>query len=90
MIVIKSQRVIPSLFKHNHENPPAIHFHKDVCLRNNSYTETFEDRGKITYDMFMSVAVSNPPPTSVLTRRILQSQNAVEDLSFFTIYNNTD
>ena len=88
--VIKSQRSIPSLFKYYHENPPANHFYKDVFLRNNSSTDTFEDRGKIYYDMFMSVAQSNPPPTSVLTRRILQRQNAVVDLSVSTTYNNTD
>ena len=78
------------MLKYYHENPPANHFHKDVFLCNHLYTETLEDRGKINYDMFMSVALSNPPPTSVLTRRILQRQNAVKDLSFSTTYNNTD
>ena len=40
--------------------------------------------------MFMSVALSQPPSTSVLTRRILQLQNLVEDLSSptTTTYNN--
>ena len=57
-------------------------------LRTNSYIETFEDRGKINYDMLMSVALIQPPPTAFsTTRRILQRQNAVEDLSSFT-YNN--
>ena len=88
--VIKSQRSIRSLFKYYHENLPANHFHKDVFLRNHSYTETIEDRGKINYDMFMSLALSNPLHTSVLTRRILQRQNAVEDLSVSTTYINTD
>ena len=69
--VIKSQRSIPSLFKYYHENPPANHFHKDVVLSNHSYTETFEDRGKINYDLFMRVALSNFPPTSVRTNQIL-------------------
>ena len=88
--VIKSQRSIPSMFKYYHENPPTNHFHKDVFLCNHSYSETFEDRGKINNDMFMSVALANPPSTSVLTRRILQRQNAVENLSVSTSYNNTD
>ena len=78
--VIKSKRSIPSLFKYYHENPLANHFHNNVFLRNHLYTETFEDRGKINYDMIMSVALPNPLLTSVLTRRILQRQNAVEDL----------
>ena len=78
--VIKSQRSIPSFFKYYHENPPTNHFHKDVFLRNHSFTETFEDRGKINYDMFMSVALSNPPLIPVPTERILQLQNKVEDL----------
>ena len=36
--------------------------------------------------MFMSVAISVTSPTSVFTRRILQRQNAVEDLSSSNIY----
>ena len=87
--VIKSQRSIPSLFKYYYENPPANHFHKDIFLRNHSYTETFEDRGNINFSMFMSVALSHPPPTSVLSRRILQRQNGVENLSL-SIINNTN
>ena len=39
--------------------------------------------------MFMSVALFNPPPTSVLTKRILKRQNGVEDLSLLII-NNTN
>ena len=58
--VIKSLRSIPSLFKYYHENPPANNFHKDLFLHDHSYTETFDDRGKINYDMFMRVALSNP------------------------------
>ena len=45
--IIKSQRLSPSFFKYYHEYPPANHSHKDIFLRNNSYTETFEDRCKI-------------------------------------------
>ena len=70
--VIKSQRSIPSYFKYYHENSPPNHSHKDIFLRNNSYNETFEDRGKINYDVILSVALSQPPTTSVLNRRILQ------------------
>ena len=69
--VIKSQRSIPSLFKYNHENPPANHFYNEVFLRNHSYTETFEDREKNNYDMFMSVARSNPSPTFVIIKIVL-------------------
>ena len=57
---------------------------------NHSCTETFEDRGKINYDMFMSLALSNPPPTSVRINRILQRQHGVVDLSFPNTYNNTE
>ena len=84
--VIKSQRSIPSLFKYYHENSPPNHSHKDVFLKTNSYIETFEDRGKINYNMFMSVANSQPSSTSVFTRRILQRQNAVADLSSSNTY----
>ena len=49
------------LFKYYQENPPVNNFHKDVCLRNHSYNETVVVRDKINYDMFMSVALSNPP-----------------------------
>ena len=35
--------------------------------------------------MFISVALSHPPPTSVLTKQILQRQNGVVDLSSATI-----
>ena len=41
--------------------------------------------------MFMSVALSHPPPTSVLSKRILRRQNGVVDLSSATTtYNNSD
>ena len=62
--------------------------HKDVFLRTNSYIGTFEDRGKINNDMFLSVALSQAPPTSVVTRRILRPQNGVEDLSSFNTNTN--
>ena len=88
--VIKSQRSIPFFFKWYHENPPANHFHKDVFLRNHSYTETFKDKRKINYYMFMSVALSNPPPTSVLTKRILKHQHGIVNLSFPNTYINTE
>ena len=81
--VIKSQRSIPSYFKYYHENSPKNHSNKDGCLRTNSYIKTCEDRGKINYDMFLSVSLFQPPPTSVLTRRILRRQHGVEDLSLF-------
>ena len=86
--VIKSQRSIPSYFKYYHKKSPPDHSHKDVFLRTNSYIETFEDRGKINYDMFLRVAFSQPPPTFVLTRRILRRQNRVEDLSSFNTNTN--
>ena len=86
--VIKSQRSIPSYFKYYHENSIPNHSHKDVFLRTNSYIETFEDRGKINYDMFISVALSHPPPTSFFTRRILLRQNGVEDLSLLNTNTN--
>ena len=81
--VIQSQRSIPSYFKYYHEDPPPNHAHKDVFLKTNSYIETFEDRFKINYNMFLSVALSQSQPTSVLTRRILRRQNKVEDLLSF-------
>ena len=87
--VIKSQRSIPSFFNYYHNNSPNYHSHKDLLLRTNLYTEISEDRGKINYDIFISVAFSKPPPTSVLTRQILQRQNAVENLSSISkTYNN--
>ena len=73
--VIKFQRSNPSFFKYYHENPPANDFHKDVFLRKHSYTETFEDRGKINYDMFIIVARSKPKPTSVFTKRVFERQH---------------
>ena len=85
--IIKSQRSISSFVKYYYEYPPANHLHKDICLRNNSYTETFEDRCKINFAMLMCVAISNPPPTSVLTKRVLRRQNGVVDISFPTTYN---
>ena len=81
--VIKSQRLIP-FFKYY---PPSDHSHKDIFLCNNSYTETFEDRNKINFAMFMCVALSHPPPTSVLTTRILIRQNRVVELLSPTTYN---
>ena len=86
--VIISQRSIPSYFKYYNENSPPNHSHKDIFVRTNSYIETFEDRGKINYDMFLSVAFVQPPTTSVLNRRILQRQNGVEDLSSFNTNTN--
>ena len=86
--VIKSQRSIPAYFKYYHENSPPNHLHKNVFLRTNSYIETFEDKGKINYDMFLSLALSNLPPTSVLIRQILRRQNGVEDLITFNTNNN--
>ena len=86
--LIKSQRSIPSYFKYYHENSPPNHSHKDVFLKTNSYIETFEDRGKINYNMFLSVALSQHPLTSVLTRQILRRQNGVEDRSSFNTNTN--
>ena len=86
--VIKSQRSIPSYFKYYNENSPPNHSHKDICLRINLYIETFEDRSKINYDMFVSVSLSQPPPTSVLTWQVLQRQNGVYDLSSFNTITN--
>ena len=84
--IIKSQSSI-HFFKYYHEYPSANHSHIDIFLRNNSYTETFEDRCKINFVMFMFVAISNPPFTSVYTKRILRRQNWVVDLSSLTTYN---
>ena len=85
---IKSQCTIPSIFKYYHNISLPNHSHKDVYLRTISYIETFEHTAKIKYDMFMNVALIKPPPTAFFTtRRILQRQNAVEDLSSST-YNN--
>ena len=53
--VIKSQLTIPSVFKYYCNNSPCNHSNKDVCLKTNSHIETFENEGKINYDMFMSV-----------------------------------
>ena len=86
--VIISQRSTPSYFKYYHENSPPTHSHIDIFLRTNSYIETFKVRGKINYDMFLSVAFSQPPTTSVLNRRILQRQNEVEDFSSFNTNTN--
>ena len=86
--VIKSQCSIPTYFKQYHENSQPNYSHKDVFLRTNSFIETFENRGKIYYDMFLSVAYSPPPATFVLTRRILQRLNKVEDLSSFNTNTN--
>ena len=57
--VIKFQGSICSYFKYYQKNSPTNHSHKDVFLRTYSYIETFEDRGKINYDMFLSVAFLN-------------------------------
>ena len=86
--VIKSQRSISSYFKFYHENSPPNNSHKDVFLRTNLYIETFEERSKINYDMFLIVAVSQPQPTAVLARRILRRQNGVEYLSSFNTNTN--
>ena len=75
--------------KYYHENQPATHFHKAVFLRNHSYTETFEDREKIYYDMFIRDALSNFLYTFVLTKRIVQRQHGVVDLLSPNTYNNT-
>ena len=40
--------------------------------------------------MFMILALSIPPPTSVRTNRILQRQHGVVDLSSPNAYNNTE
>ena len=86
--VIKSQRTIPLIFKYYYNNSLPNHLLKDVFLKTNSFIETFEDKAKISYDMFMSVALIILPPTAFFTtRRILQCQNAVKDFSSFT-YNN--
>ena len=85
--IIKSQHSIPLYFKY-HENSLPYYSHKDVYLWTNSYIETFEDRGKINNDMLLSVALSQPSPTSVLIRIILQRQNGVEYLSSFNTYTN--
>ena len=66
--VIKSQRTIPLVFKYYYINLKPNHSHQDVFLRANSYLETFEDRGKINYDMFMSIALIKPAPAAFLTR----------------------
>ena len=50
--VIKSQRLFSLYFKYYHKNLPPNNSAKDIFLRTNSYIETFEDRGKINYDMF--------------------------------------
>ena len=68
--LVTSQRSIPSYFKYYHKNSPPNHTDKDVFLRTNSNINTFEDRGKIDYYMFLSVPLSQPPHTSVLTRLI--------------------
>ena len=53
--VIKSQRTIPSGFKYYYNNSPLNYSNNDLFLRSNLYIVTFEDRGKISIDMFMSV-----------------------------------
>ena len=54
------------------------HSHKDEFLTTNSYITTLKDRAKIKYDMFISVALINSPPTAVfITQNILQRQKAV-------------
>ena len=78
--VIKSHRTVSSDLKFYHISQ-TNHSHKDVFLRINLYIETFEDNEKINYDMFMSVALIQPPPTGFFTRQIRQRQNAVEDVS---------
>ena len=85
--IIKSQSSISSVFKYYHDNQPAYHSHKNIFLRNNSYTETFGDRCKINFAMFMCVAISHPPTTSVLTKRIVRRQKGVVNLSSSTTFN---
>ena len=68
--LIKFKHTIPSVFKYYYNNLSPNHSNKDVFLRANSYIETFEDKGKINYDMFMSIALIQPLPTSFYTRRI--------------------
>ena len=84
--IIKSLRPIPSFFKYYHENPPDSHLQKDILLRNNLYTETLEDRGKINFAMLMCVAISHPYSISIHTKQILQRQNRVK-ISSPTTYN---
>ena len=86
--VIKFHLSIPWYFKYYHENSPPNHSHKDVFLKTKSFIETFEDRNKIYYNMFFSVALFQPPPTFVFTRRILRRQNKVEDFSSFNTNTN--
>ena len=86
--VIKSQSVILFYVKYYYENSPPNYLHNNVFLITNSYIKTFEDRGKIKYDMVLSVYLSQPPPTSVLTRQILRRQNGVEDFSSFNTNTN--
>ena len=57
--LIKSQRSIPSFFKYYHENPPPNHSHKYVFRSTNLYIKTCIDKGKINYNMFLRVALSN-------------------------------
>ena len=76
--VIKSQRLI--FFIYYHDNSRSNHSHYDIYLRNNSYTETFEERGNIYFDMFICVAPSHRLPTLVLTIRSLQRKRNVVDL----------
>ena len=59
----------------------------DIRHVNTSNNETFKDRDKINFDMFISVAISYPPPTSILTLQLLQDQNWVVDLSYSTTFN---
>ena len=56
--VIKSLQLIPLYFKYYYENSPGNHSNNNIFLKAISYIETVEDRGKIDYDMFLSVALS--------------------------------
>ena len=77
------------VLKYYHIILPPNNLLKDLFLRTNSYIETIENRGKISNNMFISVAICQPSSISFITRRILQRQNEVEDLSL-PIINNTN
>lgn len=70
--VIKSQPLVLSFFKYYNNNRPTNHVQKDVILCNNLYTNTFEDKYKHLYDIWISVAIFKPPFTSLFIRQILK------------------
>ena len=57
-----------------------------MFLKTNLYIESFKDKEKINYNMFMTAELSKTSPTYVFTRRILQRQIAVENLSSSNTY----